>query len=101
MCQRGACVPVNLCVPVQRVCVSPRLPVSAASVYQLASVCVSATRVCPLISVCQSSAGVLVQRVCGCPVRSAYVDYFNCFDFLPEIRLREDYVTPPELISTF
>jgi hypothetical protein len=99
MCQCGACVPVNLCVPVQRVCVSPRLhssprlPVSAASVCQLASVCASAARVCQLTSVCACSAGVWLSSAC--------VDYFNCFDFLPEIRLREDYVTPPELISTF
>jgi hypothetical protein len=29
------------------------------------------------------------------------VDYFNYFDFLPEIRLREDYLSPSELISIF
>jgi hypothetical protein len=93
MCQCGACVPVNLCICVQRVYVSPRLPVSAASVCQLASVCASAARVCQLTFICACLAGVWLSSAC--------VNYFNCFDFLPEIRLREDYLSPSELISTF
>jgi hypothetical protein len=32
---------------------------------------------------------------------SACMYYFDYFDFLPKIRLREDYVTPPELILMF
>jgi hypothetical protein len=62
------------------VCVSPRLSVSAAFIYQLTSVCVSAASVCQLTSVCASaarvcqltsvcpfSACVVVRRVCVSP----------------------------------